>query len=149
MFPTDLSSFLQLLEQADQLARVPVTVDPHLELATIVDQVSKGAGQGRALLFEQVKGSALPVATHLFGTLERVGWALGTTDLTGMAERFSRDLLAVGEPSAEQALRALTQAPRGNRSLLVSRSGTRSTTAPVGSICSRRSRPGRGMAGLT
>jgi 4-hydroxy-3-polyprenylbenzoate decarboxylase len=110
MFPTDLSSFLQLLEQADQLARVPVAVDPHLELATIVDQVSKGAGQGRALLFEQVKGSALPVATHLFGTLERVGWALGTTDLTGMAERFSRDLLAVGEPSAEKALRALTQA---------------------------------------
>ncbi|MCK7519036.1 MAG: UbiD family decarboxylase [Ignavibacteriales bacterium] len=30
---------MHLIEQAGQLTRIPVAVDPHLELATIVDQV--------------------------------------------------------------------------------------------------------------
>jgi len=110
MCPDDLRTFLHLLEQADQLARVPAMVDPHLELATIVDRVCKGAGQGRALLFEQVRGTGLRVATNLFGTVERIGWALGTTDLAGMAERFAADLLASGANSAELALARLAQA---------------------------------------
>ena len=111
MYPDDLRTFLQLLEQADQLARVPAMVDPRLELATIVDQVCKEAGQGRALLFEQVRGTGLPVASNLFGTLERIGWALGTTDLKGLAGQFATDLLATGASTAEMALTRLCQAP--------------------------------------
>lgn len=112
MYPDDLRTFLHLLEQADQLARVPVPVDPHLELATIVDRVCKGAGGGRALLFEAVSGSPLPVAANLFGTRERVAWALGTTDLHGLAQRLGADLAATGASTAEQALRRLVTAER-------------------------------------
>lgn len=110
VYPEDLRVFLHLLEQAGQLARVPVAVDPHLELATIVNRVSKGASRGRALLFERVKGSRLTVATNLFGTLERVGWALGTTDLEGVAARLADDLAMNSECGGERALVALSRA---------------------------------------
>lgn len=111
MCPEDLRVFLHLLEQADQLHRVSVAVDPQLELATIVDQVSKGAGRGRALLFENVNRSGLPVAVNLFGSPERVGWALGTTDLPDVAAHLAKDLRTSGKPDVELALRALTQQP--------------------------------------
>ena len=111
MAPGDLRSLLQLIEEAGQLARVPVQVDPYLELATVVDRVDRGAGQRRALLFEQVRGSLLPVATGLFGTLERIGWALGATELAGLAERLAGALAATGEETAEQALLALAADP--------------------------------------
>jgi 4-hydroxy-3-polyprenylbenzoate decarboxylase len=106
----DLSTFVRLLEQADQLARISVMVDPHLELATIVDRVSKGEGQGRALLFEQVRGCRMAVAANLFGTPERIAWALGTTDLAGLAERLERAVCSSGAGTANAALRALTAA---------------------------------------
>ena len=110
--PDDLHSFIALLEEADELVRVAALVDPHLEIATIVDRGSKGAGLGRALLFEQVRGSALPVAANLFGTLQRVAWALGTTDLKGRAETFARGLAATGEAEATQALQQLLAQPQ-------------------------------------
>jgi 4-hydroxy-3-polyprenylbenzoate decarboxylase len=62
-------------------------------------------------LFEQVGGTALPVATGLFGTRERIGWALGTTDLEGVVARLAADLTATGERCADKALIALSQAP--------------------------------------
>ncbi|NJC89026.1 MAG: UbiD family decarboxylase [Desulfuromonas sp.] len=108
MSSDDLRSFIHLLEQADQLARISTLVDPYLELAGIVDRVSKGAGRGRGLLFETVQGTAMPVAANLFGSLERVGWALGTTDLEETAHRFAADLLATGEVDGECALRILS-----------------------------------------
>jgi len=108
MSPGDLKSFIHLLEQADQLVRISALVDPRLELASIVDRVSKGASRGRGLLFEAVQGSALPVAANLFGTLERVGWALGTTDLEGTARQFAADLKATGEVNSARALRILS-----------------------------------------
>lgn len=106
----DLKGYIHLLEQADQLVRIPAVVDPHLELASIVERVSKGAGRGRSLLFEAVRGSVMPVAANLFGTIERVGWAIGTTDLEGTTDRFSADLLATGEQNDEAALRILSGA---------------------------------------
>jgi len=111
MRPDDLHSFISLLEQADELVRVPALVDPHLELAAVIDRVCKGAARRRALLFEQVKGSELPVAANLFGTPQRVAWALGTTDLTGLAERLAGDLAATGAGDAAGALARLLGDP--------------------------------------
>lgn len=93
------------------LHRVPVAVDPTLELATIVDRVSKGAGRKPALLFENVNGGGLPVVANLFSSLERVGWALGTTDLKSLSAQLARDLQSTAEPDAELALKALTRQP--------------------------------------
>lgn len=108
--PGDLHTYLHLLQQADQLAEVPVAVDPHLELAAIVDRLVKGAVRGRAALFREVLGTQMPVAANLFGTVERVGWALGTTDLEGEAERLARDLRGTGLADPDRALAALCEA---------------------------------------
>lgn len=107
MATDDLRHFLRQLEQADQLARIAAPVEPHLELATIADLVSKGAGRGRGLLFENVSGSVLPVAANLFGSQERVGWAAGTIDLDGLGEQLAKDLAATGQASPDAALQAL------------------------------------------
>ncbi len=103
----DMRVFLHLIEQADQLARVQVIVDPCLELATIVDQVGKAGDTNRALLFEKVRGTALPVAVNLFGSEQRMAWALGTTDLEALATKLAKDLAATGLNDPEQALISL------------------------------------------
>src|SRR5512139_586058 len=106
----DLRSYLHLLRQADQLACVPVEVDPSLELTTIVDRVCKVTGGQRALLFEHVRGSGMPVAANLFGTLERVAWALGSTDLDSLARRLDSDLRRLACGDAIAALQQLVTA---------------------------------------
>ena len=72
---TDLQSFLSLLEQEGQLARVQVQVDPELEITEIATRVVKQ--QGPALLFESVKGSGFPLAINLLGADRRIELALG------------------------------------------------------------------------
>lgn len=105
--PDDLRSFLDILDRAGQLARIRAPVDPHLEMAAIINRVSKGAGRGRALFFEEVKGSHTAVVANLFGAMERISWALGTTDLTHRVESLAADLCAWTGISADQALARL------------------------------------------
>ena len=71
----DMRDFLTLLETKGQLRRISAEVNPDLELAAISDRVL-GLG-GPALLFENVKGSTMPVAINLLGTMERVVWSMG------------------------------------------------------------------------
>lgn len=62
----------QLVEDLRRHGRLLViedTVDPHLELAEIHRRVYRR--QGPALLFTNVLGTRFPVASNLFGTLER------------------------------------------------------------------------------
>jgi len=70
----DLRGFLKLLEQRGQLRRIRVPVDPDLEIAEIANRLLLAGGP--ALLFEQVKGSELPLAINVMGTVERVCWAM-------------------------------------------------------------------------
>ena len=86
----DLRGFLDLLEQRGQLRRIKAPVDPDLELAAIADRVL-GCG-GPALLFENVIGSAMPVAINLLGTQERVLWSMGMErpeELEALGERLA------------------------------------------------------------
>ena len=71
----DIRDFLSLLEKKGQLKRISSPVDSDLEIAAISDRVL-GMG-GPALLFENVKGSSIPVAVNLLGTMERVVWSMG------------------------------------------------------------------------
>ena len=71
----DIRDFLTLLEKKGQLKRITSPVDSDLEIAAISDRVL-GMG-GPALLFENVKGSSMPVAVNLLGTMERVVWSMG------------------------------------------------------------------------
>jgi 4-hydroxy-3-polyprenylbenzoate decarboxylase len=70
----DLRGFIQQLEQRGQLRRIQALVDPELEIAEIANRLLQAGGP--ALLFENVKGSAYPVAINLMGTVERVCMAM-------------------------------------------------------------------------
>ncbi len=58
----DLHEYLETLENRGELHRVKAEVDPLLEIAEITGRVSKSP-DGRALLFERVRGGTLPVVT--------------------------------------------------------------------------------------
>lgn len=71
----DLREYISFIEERGQLRRVTVEVDPYLEICEIADRVSKA--HGPALVFENVKGSTMPVAINLMGGYDRMAWALG------------------------------------------------------------------------
>src|SRR5688572_30190904 len=77
-----LRDFLTVLEREGELARVKAKVSPVLEIAQVSDRMSKspaphghneldrspaGLLGGKALLFENVEGSEIPVAINIFG----------------------------------------------------------------------------------
>jgi 4-hydroxy-3-polyprenylbenzoate decarboxylase len=104
---SDLQSFVAALDSADQLRRVSAEVDPVLEIAAIAERMSKspspegqsgapptdpfhGGTGGRALLFERVRGSDIPVAINLFGSYARMRMALGCEDFEALAQRVEK-----------------------------------------------------------
>ena len=93
----NLREFLDLLEERDELRRIRVEVDPHLEITEIADRVMKAGGP--ALLFENVRGSDIPLAINLLGSQQRMTWALGMTEWSELERRLD-DLLsmAMGPP---------------------------------------------------
>ena len=66
----DLREFIKALEGAGELKRIAVPVDPHLEITEICDRTLRAGGP--ALLFENPKGSKIPLLANLFGTELRV-----------------------------------------------------------------------------
>src|SRR5205823_13942527 len=97
--------FLDLLERAGELARVRARVSPVLEIAAISDRMGKMPAPhghteldrspaaslgGKALLFENVEGSDIPVAINTFGSYWRVNKALGTDNLNALADRVQQ-----------------------------------------------------------
>jgi 4-hydroxy-3-polyprenylbenzoate decarboxylase len=72
---TDLQSFLSYLEQHGELQRINVPVSPELEITEIATRsVLEG---GPALLFENVEGSAYPVAINVLASRRRIQMAIG------------------------------------------------------------------------
>jgi 4-hydroxy-3-polyprenylbenzoate decarboxylase len=82
----DLREFMSALEARGELKRVRVPVSAELEVAEIADRAMKAGGP--ALLFEQVKGSSVPLAMNLFGTMERMCLALGVSSLDEIGARM-------------------------------------------------------------
>jgi len=83
----DLRDFINQLEKQGELKRITVEVDPYLEMTEISDRVLKE--EGPALLFENPKGSNIPVLTNLFGTPKRVAMGMGAeevSELRGIGE---------------------------------------------------------------
>lgn len=78
----DLQSFIKELDKKNELVRIKVEVDPELEITEITDRVSKS--YGKALLFENVKGSKYPVLINAMGTYERMAMALGVKNINDM-----------------------------------------------------------------
>jgi 4-hydroxy-3-polyprenylbenzoate decarboxylase len=83
----DLRSLLRSLERERDLKRIKAEVDPHLEIGEIVDRVQKSGGP--ALLFENVKGSPVPLAMNVFGTDRRLLKALGLSSYDEISDRIA------------------------------------------------------------
>ena len=103
-FP-NLRGFLDDLNAHGELARVTAEVDPVLEVAAVADRVMKspaphGHGErdrhlhadkgGKALLFDNVRGSDLPLCINAYGSYWRINRALGTRSLEHLAERVGK-----------------------------------------------------------
>ncbi|MCZ6541045.1 MAG: menaquinone biosynthesis decarboxylase [Nitrospinae bacterium] len=87
-----LREFIERLEAEGELVRIAEPVSPLLEIAEITDRVSKSPDGGKALLFENVEGSAMPVLINAFGSWRRIRLALGVTDLESIAREIERYL---------------------------------------------------------
>jgi UbiD family decarboxylase len=66
----DLRSFLTVLEAAGELVRVGREVDPRFEIAAVLHRIQRE--HNRAVLFERVAGSEVPVVGNVFGSFERI-----------------------------------------------------------------------------
>lgn len=88
----NLHEFIQCLEREGELVRIRACVDAQLEITEITDRVSKMPGGGKALLFENVKGSRFPVLINAFGSHRRMALAMGCDSVEEVTERISRFL---------------------------------------------------------
>ena len=104
---SDLQTFVAELERRGQLRRIAAEVDPILEISAIADRVMKmpcpeglsgapatdpvhGGLGGVAMLFENVRGSRIPVLINAYGSYARMNLALGCDDLESLAARVQQ-----------------------------------------------------------
>ncbi|MDH3348981.1 MAG: UbiD family decarboxylase [Desulfobulbaceae bacterium] len=80
----NLRDYLDILRSESELLTIDTEVDPYLEIAEIHRRVIDR--QGPALLFTNVKNSAFPVVTNLFGTNRRLELAFGRQPLDFVRE---------------------------------------------------------------
>jgi 4-hydroxy-3-polyprenylbenzoate decarboxylase len=114
-----LRQFLEALESAGELCRVPVEVDAALEVAEIADRQSKSPCPvvsaaarrldaahcdrgGRALLFERVRGCDFPLCINVFGSYRRTEMALGCAE--GGFESIARKIAGLVRPEPPRGL---------------------------------------------
>jgi 4-hydroxy-3-polyprenylbenzoate decarboxylase len=82
----DLRDFLAVLDKKGELRHVKAKVDPYLEVTEIVTRLVRD--RGPALLFDDVLGSAMPLAINVFGTQRRMAMALGVDSLDDLGQRI-------------------------------------------------------------
>src|ERR1700682_4841639 len=90
--------FVEALDKAGELRRVPVPVDTDLLIAEWADREMKSPGGGKALLFEQPvvdgKISKFPVAINTMGSEKRMAMALGRESVGEIAQEIQLILKA-------------------------------------------------------
>ena len=116
---TSLGEFVKALEQAGELHRVSAKVSPMLEISEIVDRVSKSKAAGlsphaaafdphhhdlggKALLFENVEGSSMPLLINALGSYRRMEMALGCEE--GGFEALAQRVAALAKPEPPTGL---------------------------------------------
>jgi 4-hydroxy-3-polyprenylbenzoate decarboxylase len=84
----DLREFIDVIDRKGLLTRIKTEVSAELEITEILDRVVKN--NGPALLFENVKGSRIPVFANAFGTMERMCLALEVNNLDEIGSRIQK-----------------------------------------------------------
>ncbi|NQV68528.1 MAG: 4-hydroxy-3-polyprenylbenzoate decarboxylase [Pseudohongiella sp.] len=111
----DLRDFIDLLEKEGELKRIQTEVDPYLEVTEISDRTLRS--NGPALLFENPKGSKIPLLANLFGNTRRIALAMGQEDISGL--RDVGNLLAfLKEPTPPTGWKDLWQSLPSYKSVL-------------------------------
>jgi 4-hydroxy-3-polyprenylbenzoate decarboxylase len=97
--------FIEFLDRSGELRRINAPVSPILEISEICDRVCKTPAPhghnerdkhpaaslgGKALLFENVQGSNIPVAINTFGSYWRMNQALGCESLDALAKKVQQ-----------------------------------------------------------
>jgi 4-hydroxy-3-polyprenylbenzoate decarboxylase len=98
----DLRDFIAQLEAIGELKRIPIEVDPKLEMTEICDRILKAGGP--AVLFEKPKGHDMPVLGNLFGTPKRVAMGMGQTSVEALRE-VGKLLAYLKEPDPPKGLK--------------------------------------------
>ncbi len=105
----DLRDFIAQLEQLGELKRIPLEIDPYLEMTEICDRTLRA--EGPALLFENPKGHSIPVLANLFGTPKRVALGMGQESVTALRE-VGQLLASLKEPEPPKGFKdALDKLP--------------------------------------
>ena len=91
----DIRDFITALERNGELRRVSAEVDPCLEISELADRAVKGGGP--ALLFENPKGSDIPVLINSYASISKMRIALEVEELDDIAGRIS-EYLDLGVP---------------------------------------------------
>lgn len=91
----DLREFIAALEKAGELKRVTEEVDPELEITEIADRAVKSGGP--ALLFENPKGSKIPVLINAFASMSKMKLALQVDSIEDVAGRIA-ELIELKKP---------------------------------------------------
>ena len=81
----DLREYIAFLEEKGELRRISAPVNHELEITEIADRVIKSGGP--ALLFEAPQGFDIPVLINMYGSQQRMAWALGVEHLDEIVGR--------------------------------------------------------------
>lgn len=91
------NDFITALEKAGELVRIKEFADPILEITEITDRVSKTAGGGKALLFENT-GTGFPLLINAFGSEKRMAMALSRGSLSEIEDEIGDLFRSVTSP---------------------------------------------------
>jgi 4-hydroxy-3-polyprenylbenzoate decarboxylase len=83
-----LGEFLEALEAKGDLLRIRSPVSRDLEITEVTQRVLRA--DGPALLFENVPGASMPVATNVLGSPRRIALALGSDSIDAVAARVEK-----------------------------------------------------------
>ncbi len=84
-----LNDFVEYLEKSGELIRIKEYVNPELEITEVTDRISKSAGGGKALLFEN-NGTEFPLLINAFGSYKRMCMSLGVNNLDDIGHEIER-----------------------------------------------------------
>jgi len=98
----DLREFIRALEAGGELKRIAVPVDPRLEITEICDRTLRAGGP--ALLFQNPKGSKIPLLANLFGTELRVARGMGRSGTASLRE-IGELLVFLRQPDPPRGMR--------------------------------------------
>ena len=88
----NLKEFIKFLDSKNEVHYIDAPVSRDLEITEITDRAVKSGGP--VLYFRNVEGFSIPVVTNIFGTHQRMAWALGVESTDELTQKV-RDILGI------------------------------------------------------